>query len=98
MTTATPGVIIAGAASALLGALAARRLPTSGGGYGRLAAIAAGALTSPGLLTRLPTRTCRPTVVFTASGRRGLAGGPVMAVPGLGRPARRSLPGPRCIP
>jgi len=73
MITATPGVITAGAASAVLVALAARRLHTSGGGYGLLAAIAAGALTSPGLLTRLPTRACRPIVVFTASGRRGLA-------------------------
>jgi hypothetical protein len=64
MITASPGVIIA-----LLVVLAARRLHTSGGGYGLLAAIAAGALTGPILLTRLPTRTCRPIVVFTAFGR-----------------------------
>ena len=72
MITASPGVITAGATSALLVVLAARRLHTLGGGYGLLAAIAAGALTGPILLTRLPTRTCRPIVVFTAFGRRGL--------------------------
>ena len=73
MITASPGVITAGAAGGLLVALAARRLHTSGG-YGLLAATAVGALTSPGLLTWLPTRTCRPIVVFNAFGRRGLAG------------------------
>jgi hypothetical protein len=39
MITASPGVITAGATSALLVVLAARRLHTSGGGYGLLATI-----------------------------------------------------------
>ena len=74
MITASPEVIIAGAASGLLAARAARRLHTCGG-CGRLAAIAAGALTGPILLTRLPTRTCRRiVVVLTAFARRGRAG------------------------
>ena len=72
MITASPGVIIPGATSAVLVVLAARRLHTFGGGYGLLAAIAAGALTGRILLTRLPTRTCRPVVVFTAFRRHGL--------------------------
>ena len=41
MITASPEVIIAGAASGLLVARAARRLHTFGGGYGLLAASAA---------------------------------------------------------
>jgi hypothetical protein len=41
MITASPGVIIAGAASGLLVARAARRLDTSGGGYALFAASAA---------------------------------------------------------
>jgi len=63
----------AGATSALLVVLAARRLHTSGGGYGLLlAAIAAGAFTGPLLLPRLPGHACRPTTVFAAFGLRGL--------------------------
>src|SRR5712692_1261159 len=63
----------AGATSALLVVLAARRLHTSGGGYGLLlGAIAAGAFTGPILLARLPALARRPTVVFTACGLRGL--------------------------
>jgi hypothetical protein len=73
-------VINAEAASALMGALAARRLPTSGGGYALFAAITEGALTGPILL---PTRTCRPIVVFTASARRGLAGPVLVSITGL---------------
>src|SRR5258707_8394426 len=55
----------AGATSALLVVLAARRLHTSGGGYGLLlGAIAAGAFTGPILLTRLPALARRgPAVV-----------------------------------
>ena len=63
----------AGATSALLVVLAARRLHTSAGGYGLLlGAIAAGAFTGPVLLTRtrLPGR--GPAIVFTAFGLRGL--------------------------
>jgi MFS family permease len=64
----------AGATSALLVVLAARRLHASGGGYGLLlAAIAVGAFTGPILLTRLPARgSRRPAVVFAAFGLRGL--------------------------
>ncbi len=63
----------AGATSALLVVLAARRLDASGGGYGLLlAAIAAGAFAGPILLARLPGHGRRPTVVFTAFGLRGL--------------------------
>jgi MFS family permease len=64
----------AGATSALLVVLAARRLHTSGGGYGLLlAAIAVGAFTGPLLLARLPGRTRRaPAIVFAAFGLRGL--------------------------
>jgi MFS family permease len=63
----------AGATSGLLVVLAARRLHTSGGGYGLLlAAIAAGALTGPLLLAQLPGHFARrPTVVFAAFGLRG---------------------------
>jgi hypothetical protein len=57
----------------LLVVLAAHRLHTSGGGYGLLlAAVAAGAFTGPILLTRLPARMSRPTIVFEAFGLRGL--------------------------
>ena len=65
----------AGATSALLVVLAARRLHTSAGGYGLLlGAIAAGAFTGPVLLTRtrLPGSGCGPAIVFTAFGLRGL--------------------------
>lgn len=63
----------AGATSALLVVLAARRLHTSGGGYGLLlAAIAAGAFTGPLMLTRLSGRARHPRVVFAAFGLRGL--------------------------
>ena len=63
----------AGATSALLVVLAARRLHTSGGGYGLLlAAIAAGAFTGPILLTRLRGHARRPAIVFTAFGLRSL--------------------------
>src|SRR5258708_31775199 len=63
----------AGSTSALLVVLAARRLHTSGGGYGLLlGAIAAGAFTGPVLLTRLPGRSRGPAIVFTAFGLRGL--------------------------
>jgi MFS family permease len=64
----------AGATSALLVLLAARRLHT-GGGYGlMLAAIGVGAFCGPLLLTRLGTRTRtrQPQLVFTAFGLRGL--------------------------
>src|SRR5215831_18471879 len=51
----TLAALSAGATSALLVVLAARRLDTSGGGYGLLlAAIAVGAFTGPILLARLP--------------------------------------------
>jgi MFS family permease len=64
----------AGATSALLVVLAARRLHISGGGYGLLlAAIAAGAFTGPLVLARLPGHSARrPSVVFAAFGLRGL--------------------------
>jgi hypothetical protein len=58
--TASPGVIIAGAASTLLVVLAA--------GYGLHTAIAAAAPTGPIPLTPLHARICRPIVVFTAFG------------------------------
>ncbi len=63
----------AGATSALLVVLAARRLHTSGGGYGLLlGAIAVGAFTGPVLLARLPAVARRPAAVFAAFGLRGL--------------------------
>ena len=63
----------AGATSALLVVLAARRLHTSGGGYGLLlGAIAVGAFTGPVLLARLPALARRPAAVFAAFGLRGL--------------------------
>lgn len=63
----------AGATSALLVVLAARRLQTSGGGYGLLlAAIALGAFTGPLLLIRLSAHARHPRVVFAAFGLRGL--------------------------
>ncbi len=63
----------AGATSALLVLLAARRLHTGGGGYGlMLAAIGVGAFCGPLLLTRLGTRPRQPQLVFTAFGLRGL--------------------------
>ncbi len=63
----------AGATSALLVVLAAKRLHTSGGGYGLLlAAIAVGALTGPLVLTRLPPQIRRPRIPFAAFGLRGL--------------------------
>jgi MFS family permease len=69
----TLAALSAGATSALLVVLAARRLDTSGGGYGLLlAAIAVGAFTGPILLARLPARVHRPTIVFAAFGLRGL--------------------------
>jgi len=69
----TLAALSAGATSALLVVLAARRLHTAGGGYGLLlAAIAVGALTGPILLTRVSVRIRRPTIAFTAFGLRGL--------------------------
>jgi MFS family permease len=63
----------AGATSALLVVLAARRLHTSGGGYGLLlGAIAAGAFTGSILLARLPALARRPAAVFAAFGLRSL--------------------------
>jgi MFS family permease len=63
----------AGATSALLVVLAARRLHTTGGGYGLLlGAIAVGAFTGPLLLARLRSRARQPTIVFAAFGLRGL--------------------------
>ena len=64
----------AGATSALLVVLAARRLHTSGGGYGLLlGAIAVGAFTGPLLLGRLRGQARRaPVIVFAAFGVRGL--------------------------
>src|SRR5215472_15580738 len=64
----------AGATSALLVVLAARRLHTSGGGYGLLlGAIAVGAFTGPLLLARLHAAARRaPAIVFAAFGLRGL--------------------------
>src|SRR5262249_2160831 len=69
----TLAALSAGATSALLVVLAARRLHTSGGGYGLLlAAIAVGAFTGPLLLARLPAMGRRPATVFAAFGLRGL--------------------------
>lgn len=69
----TLAALSAGATSALLVVLAARRLHTSGGGYGLLlGAIALGAFTGPVLLARLPALPRRPTAVFAAFGLRGL--------------------------
>jgi len=69
----TLAALSAGATSALLVVLAARRLHTSGGGYGLLlAGIAVGAFTGPLLLARLAARIRRPTAVFTAYGLRGV--------------------------
>jgi MFS family permease len=70
----TLAALSAGATSALLVVLAARRLHASGGGYGLLlGAIAAGAFTGPILLTRLPGRRSRsPAIVFAAFGLRSL--------------------------
>jgi MFS family permease len=63
----------AGATSALLVVLAARRLHTSGGGYGLLlGAIAVGAFTGPILVARLRVLARRPAAVFAAFGLRGL--------------------------
>ena len=64
----------AGATSALLVVLAARRLHTTGGGYGLLlGAIAVGAFTGPLLLGRLRGQARRaPVIVFAAFGVRGL--------------------------
>ena len=65
--------LAAGATSALLVVLAARRLHAAGGGYGLLlGAIAAGAFTGPVLLTRLGGRARGPSVVFAAFGLRSL--------------------------
>lgn len=62
----------AGATSALLVVLAARRLQVSGTGYGFLvSAIGAGAFCGPLLLTRLGAGRPRPGVVFGAFGLRG---------------------------
>lgn len=69
----TLAALSAGATSALLVVLAARRLHTSGGGYGLLlGAIALGAFSGPVLLARLPAFARRPTAVFAAFGLRGL--------------------------
>lgn len=63
----------AGATSALLVILAARRLHTTGTGYGLLlSAIAIGAFTGPLLLARLPGHARHPRLVFGAFGLRGL--------------------------
>jgi len=63
----------AGATSALLVLLAARRLHAGGGGYGlMLAGIGVGAFCGPLLLTRLGTRPRRPQLVFAAFGLRGV--------------------------
>jgi len=63
----------AGATSALLVLLAARRLHAGGGGYGlMLAGIGVGAFCGPLLLTRLGTRARRPQLVFAAFGLRGV--------------------------
>lgn len=62
----------AGATSALLVLLAARRLHAGGGGYGlMLAAVGVGAFCGPLLLTRLGARARQPRLVFTAFGLRG---------------------------
>jgi MFS family permease len=63
----------AGATSALLVVLAARRLGLSGSGYGvLLSAIGVGAFCGPLLLTRLGPRARRPGVLFAAFGLRGV--------------------------
>lgn len=63
----------AGATSALLVLLAARRLHAGGGGYGlMLAGIGVGAFCGPLLLTRLGTPARRPQLVFAAFGVRGV--------------------------
>lgn len=63
----------AGATSALLVVLAARRLHLSGGGYGLLlGAIAVGAFTGPLLLAWLSSLARQPAAVFAAFGLRGL--------------------------
>jgi MFS family permease len=69
----TLAALSAGATSALLVVLAARRLHASGGGYGLLlGAIAVGAFTGPIVLARLPALARRPASVFAAFGLRGL--------------------------
>src|SRR5215469_3427901 len=74
MTAARPRVITAGAARALLVARTRRRRPlTSGGAYGLVAAIAAGALSAPIPLAGLAAHTCRSTVVLATAGRPGPA-------------------------
>ncbi len=74
----------AGATSVLLVVLAARRLHTSGSGYGLLlGAIAVGAFTGPLLLARLPARAGRPGIVFSAFGLRGLVDLALASVTGL---------------
>jgi len=63
----------AGATSALLVLLAARRLHAGGGGYGlMLAGIGVGAFCGPLLLGRLGKRARQPQLVFTAFGLRGV--------------------------
>lgn len=63
----------AGATSALLVILAARRLHASGGRYGLLlSAIAVGAFAEPLVLTRLSGHARHPRVVFGAFGLRGV--------------------------
>lgn len=63
----------AGATSALLVVLGARRLDTSGTGYGlMLAAIGVGAFCGPVVLTRLPAPAQLQRLVFGAFGLRGL--------------------------
>jgi MFS family permease len=63
----------AGATSALLVLLAARRLDAGGGRYGlMLAGIGVGAFCGPLLLTRLGTRARQPRLVFAAFGLRGV--------------------------
>jgi len=63
----------AGATSALLVLLAARRLHAGGGGYGlMLAGIGVGAFCGPLLLGRLGKRARQPQLVFTAFGLRGI--------------------------
>ncbi len=63
----------AGATSALLVLLAARRLHAGGGGYGlMLAGIGVGAFCGPLLLTRLGTRARQSRLVFAAFGLRGV--------------------------
>ncbi|MGN6689102.1 MAG: MFS transporter [Actinomycetales bacterium] len=63
----------AGATSALLVVLAARRLQVTRAGYGLLlSAIGVGAFCGPLLLTRLGSRARRPGVLFGAFGLRGV--------------------------